>query len=328
MRVRLLAQALLPLVMSGFLAGCSAKAATPKSTGVQSAVVGNGVADGTVRSMVACVTDSGNCNSALSPEAQRVSNNAMVTAGSSCLSAATAETSALSGEAPLATQFGLTQVTTGIESGLAALSHIRLSCRSELNAAVSYSLSNRVMGPEDALDAKITSNAADVAKRLVAEAVSMSKEAQDIATAGPKDSGTVKAQLKSLASLVQSTEDMVSKADADALGAEPGVKLDQSGSGSRSPGFGAPTFFADGPWTLKWSYSCTGLNAKQHGAQGDGFIVLIDPRALGVPGVFQGPYLTRQPRGSGHHQYQGGIAGGHFLEIDSPCEWHVVVTRP
>ena len=88
------------------------------------------------------------------------------------------------------------------------------------------------------------------------------------------------------------------------------VLLDKSGTGINQ----TPKFTAGGDWEIDWSYDCTNFGSNGNFIitvyQGDGTLVGVAANQLGAKGSDV----------SNQHQ-----SGTYYLEMNSECDWHVIV---
>ena len=89
-----------------------------------------------------------------------------------------------------------------------------------------------------------------------------------------------------------------------------GVLLDQSGSGIGN----TPSFTTSGDWEIDWSYDCTNF-----GQSGKFAIFVFNPYGS-LADVAANQQGTKGAVVSNEHH-----GGSYYLEVDSPCDWHVTV---
>jgi hypothetical protein len=88
------------------------------------------------------------------------------------------------------------------------------------------------------------------------------------------------------------------------------VLLDKTGSGIDN----TPSFTTSGDWEIDWSYDCT--NFKQSG----NFVIFVFNSDGSLSDVAANQHGTKGTDVSNEHQ-----GGTYSLEMDSPCDWHVIV---
>lgn len=88
------------------------------------------------------------------------------------------------------------------------------------------------------------------------------------------------------------------------------VQLDKTGSGIDN----TPSFTTSGDWEVDWSYDCSDFG------QSSNFGIFVFNSGGSLSDVAANQHGTKGAGLSNEHQ-----GGTYYLEVDSPCYWHVIV---
>jgi hypothetical protein len=88
------------------------------------------------------------------------------------------------------------------------------------------------------------------------------------------------------------------------------VQLDKTGSGITN----TPSFTTSGDWEIEWSYDCTNFG------QSGNFGIFVFNFEGSLSDVAANQHGSKGADVANEHQ-----GGTYYLEVDSPCDWHVIV---